>query len=887
MNIDQLRQGLEQAFHKENHRIVFWYDPEQSFADEVSSLGLDNVQILNMSDESALGTKLKLELRDTQGKYLLYFPSAEPDVENDWLLDIKLYSRCFYADRFSIIFNGLGLQRQSLREFLSKRGSFLASKARISALKRYVQPDADESDLDMAMIAAVTKAESCDLVHVILALADEAVNDDLGLETNPASLNELEKYDLVPALVTALQAEIGYPASVEELNGEAPFKLGHFFIRLLTTGFCESVGDVPGWAQALVMSSASSRATARALLSRWRDSSRYYKVFDAVSGWVATALRIKEKIGVFGSDQLSDVVTFEAVEQKIIVDLAVAIPQAPKTELERFRTMISVRLDGYWASKHKDDNTRRKYRTVYTALQAAIDLFSLRIQYDKGFHFESCEALYKAYEKDIFRFDMAYRHYCEASQRGHVEILKKLDDEVEHCYAYWYIDNLAKNWGDRIEAEQRLSNWHFPEVANQQNFYQDTVKPLFSKATKRRVVVVISDAFRYEAAMELRDRINDKRYSEATLSSQLGVVPSYTTLGMASLLPHKTLEYRDGSESSSKSSTSSKSASDDVFVDGQSSKGTLARTKILAAHGGLAVTAETIKGWSRNEGRDALRDQELVYVYHNVVDARGDSASTESETFMAVEHAIEELTELSRKILMHFNTSTVLITADHGFLFQQSKLEAADRSSLAEKPTNALKNKKRYVIGHDLPDTKDAWKGSTKATAGTISDTDFWIPKGANRFHFVGGSRFVHGGVMPQEIVVPVLTVKQLRGEKAEKRTKRKVGVISTKSTLKMVNNIQKFDLMQTEAVSDLVTAVTLSVAIYDGHSKVSSEETLSFDCATDSVTERVKQVRLSLSGTDFDRNKDYFLVLKDKDLNTEIERYKVTIDLAFTDDFF
>jgi hypothetical protein len=36
----------------------------------------------------------------------------------------------------------------------------------------------------------------------------------------------------------------------------------------------------------------------------------------------------------------------------------------------------------------------------------------------------------------------------------------------------------------------------------------------------------------------------------------------------------------------------------------------------------------------------------------------------------------------------------------------------------------------------------------------------FWIPKGANRFHFVGGSRFVHGGIMPQEIVVPVLTVK-------------------------------------------------------------------------------------------------------------------------------
>lgn len=201
-----------------------------------------------------------------------------------------------------------------------------------------------------------------------------------------------------------------------------------------------------------------------------------------------------------------------------------------------------------------------------------------------------------------------------------MDILKKLDEEVENCYAYWYIDHLARNWGERVEAEQRLDCWKIADVPNQQNFYRTQVKPLLNSATKRRIVVIISDAFRYEAAVELRDRINEKRYSEATLSSQLGVVPSYTTLGMASLLPHQTLEYKE-------------TAGDDVWVDGQSSKGTAARSKILAAYNGLAVTAETVKGWSRDEGREALKDHELIYVYHNVIDARGDSASTESETF--------------------------------------------------------------------------------------------------------------------------------------------------------------------------------------------------------------------------------------------------------------
>ena len=115
MNESQLKEGLLKAFESEGHRLVFWYDPEADFQDEVTGLALPDVQVMNMQSESALATKLKLELEDTTGKYLLYFPYAEPDEDRDWLLDIKLYSRCFYADRISIIFNDLELQQQGLR----------------------------------------------------------------------------------------------------------------------------------------------------------------------------------------------------------------------------------------------------------------------------------------------------------------------------------------------------------------------------------------------------------------------------------------------------------------------------------------------------------------------------------------------------------------------------------------------------------------------------------------------------------------------------------------------------------------------------------------------------------------------------------------------------
>ncbi|MEH6387438.1 MAG: BREX-1 system phosphatase PglZ type A [Pseudomonas profundi] len=874
MDSKQLTQGLQQAFFKEGHRIVFWYDPERAFADVLGDLELPDVHLLDMQDASTFETKLKLELDDTHGKYLLYFPQAEPDAQDDWLLDIKLYSRSFYADRMSLIFNELGLQQQSLRDHLRQRERFLASRARLSALGRLVAPETNEDELDLAMIAVVLGSNTNDIATLLFTMAEQTVAQDTGLEVNPAAVADLVKFGLIGSFLEAMREEVGYPASDAQVSGQEPFLLGNLLLRLLVTGYCESIGDVPPWAVALAIPSANARATSRALMSRWRDSSRFYPCYDVISAWVGHALQIDRKITELPLETLADVATFEAVEKQIIIDLARAIPNAARSDLAQFSRIIALRQDNYWASRHKDDEVRRRYRLIYRALSAAIDLFDLRQRFPDGFHYPSCEALYQAYCSELFRFDLAYRHYAAAAQRAHVEILKPLDEAVEHCYAYWYIDQLGRAWGDRVEAEARLAAWSIPDVPGQQQFFSHWIKPLQDGARAKRIVVIISDAFRYEAAAELVDNINQKRYSEARLGSQLGVLPSYTTLGMASLLPHKTLEYRDN-------------VNDDVFVDSQSSKGSAARNKILAAHGGMAVSAEQLKQWSRDEGREALRDQQLVYVYHNVVDARGDSASTESETFYAVEHAIEELTELTRKVLMHFNTSTVIITADHGFLFQLSKLEAADRTSLAEKPANALKSKKRYVIGPNLPSVNDAWSGSTRATAGTLSDTQFWIPKGANRFHFVGGARFVHGGAMPQEIVVPVVTVHQLRGEKAEKRTKRKVSVISPKSALKMTANIQSFDLMQTEPVSPQRLPVTVAAAIYHGEQMVSSEEVLTFDCDNDVMSERVKRIRLSLAGSDFDRKTDYFLIIRDKDQNTEMERYRVTIDLAFTDDFF
>ncbi len=82
--------------------------------------------------------------------------------------------------------------------------------------------------------------------------------------------------------------------------------------------------------------------------------------------------------------------------------------------------------------------------------------------------------------------------------------------------------------------------------------------------------VVISEAFRFQTAAELVDELNGRSRVKARLEAMLGVLPSYTALGMASLLPHQRLAYKGN-------------ASLDVTVDGQLSSTLEQVLAILAA----------------------------------------------------------------------------------------------------------------------------------------------------------------------------------------------------------------------------------------------------------------------------------------------------------------
>ncbi|MEC5211133.1 uncharacterized protein (TIGR02687 family) [Psychrobacter sp. PL15] len=885
MQINELIEGIKSKL--EQSRIVFWHDPEHSFQEDIDQITAslsgsdsdklkdtnilpDSITVLNMADESVLAVKKRIEIDEPQQSFLLYFSEAEPTPESDWLLDIRLYSEPFFADRSSMLLNELSIPKMSLREHIRQRNAFFGSKKRTASLKKWVSENEDELSLDRKMMAVVVNADSAELDSIILSLLNEYANNiDSDIGETPL-WDSLVKFGLDSSFWSYLETAFGYITQEPSLTD--------FTLKLFCTDFWRHIESIDrNWLSNNVLKTASGQSNAMAFMSSWRDSRTYAVSYENISGLLASKLEIKDKSVSCSPMQLLECQTFEEVEQNIIVGLVDDLIDESRTiDSAHFDSIISRRLLSHW-TKSKED-----YKFIYNAIGNAKVLMQLRNDYIDGFHFGSAKEMYAAYTERLFKFDQAYRLFSEnvnyTFSKGS-EILRKLNGAIENLYVNWYLRQLGLSWDKHLEDEKLLDSWKIKDIPNQYDFYNKQVQSLLSGTQIKRVFVVISDALRYEVANELDSIINSEKRFKSEISTQLGVLPSYTQLGMASLLPHKTLGYNDKGNSA-------------VYVDGFSSQGLDNRNKILQKVGGIAVKSTELMNWNNEEGRDKVRDAKVVYIYHDTIDATGDNPSNEHKTFKACRDAINELKDLVSRIINRLNGSRVIITADHGFLFQNNKLTGSDKTAFDVKELNTIEAKKRYVIGYGLPSDSTRWKGLLSNTANGETDlepeVEFILPKSSQRFHFSGGAQFVHGGAMLQEICVPVIQVRELQKEQVAKYEKRAVGIISEKQSIKLVNNIDKITFIQTDIIDSEFIPRKLEIFIVDSEGMlVSSKETIVFDSSSENMNERKRDATFKLIGSSFDRNSKYTLILQDSETNTEYQRYSVTIDLAFHDEFF
>jgi uncharacterized protein (TIGR02687 family) len=400
------------------------------------------------------------------------------------------------------------------------------------------------------------------------------------------------------------------------------------------------------------------------------------------------------------------------------------------------------------------------------------------------------------------------------------------------------------------------------------------VKPFLNDGKK--VYVVISDALRYEIGEELASAINHEDRYDASVEANCAMLPSYTQLGMAALLPHQSLALAGDSSGM-------------VFVDQQNSSGTANREKILqkVRTDATAIQAEDFLSLSADNTRSFVKENSVVYIYHNRIDATGDKKDTEERVFEAAEETIKELVQIIKK-LNAGNATNMIITADHGFIYQNSAVDESDFSTIQPKGDEIFYLNRRFVIGKGLA-ASDGLRKFTTQELGLIGEVEVQIPNTTSRLRLSGsGSRYVHGGATLQEVVIPVILVNKKR-----ERNLANVEVNVIQNATKIITTSQfSVTLYQVEPINDKLQSRQIRVAVYDRENHcISDQQEILFDSISENSHDREHKIRILLTReADRVENQDVFLKLEEKIPNTEhyreYQKVTYTIRRTFTPDF-
>lgn len=833
LNLKQIIDRLNAEFKGDTRKLVFWYDDKAEFAEDIESVELENAKVYLLKPDNTFITKRFLEREDTTTNYLVYAPFPKPDVKENHLEDTMLYSKRFFADRASLLSVDLGIE-EKYKPIIEKHIKFFASKERTQRFYDLEIENFNEENILVGLLSAICRTRTCSFEEVVRVLITDGT-----LEDNKF-LEEMEKYDLLNSFWKLCEQQFGYTDPKPTLE--------KLMVTMFVTSTARQLGcDVPqGWKSFVSYKS----GNIIAFLDNLMNSVLYSGRFGELSKHVGDGLNVMMSFAGMQPEELTDVDSFIAADQvlvKWIVERLTAEDTGAKLDRITIPELCEKRMKMHFGNK-----TKKTYQLLLSAYHL---ISAANYHCPDGF-----KKIIKQYQESDYKIDQEYRKFYysfdQLEDTGAFEGLRTL---VENIYTNEFLGKIMPKWNEGIQESAA-----FQEIPLQRNFYSRYVRN-----AKERTVVIISDAMRYEVGQELFKRMMDDPKCTAKFETQLSVLPSYTRLGMASLLPHSTLTMTDDF----------RVLADDVLCDNLAGRQT-----VLQKHqaNGVCVQFDDIKSLKKNELRDIFTGMQVVYVYHNQIDARGDKANTEDEVFVACEEAIQEIMDLIRKISTNANTYRFLITSDHGFIYKRDKLSESDKiGAISDK--NAFINR-RFIVAPAAVIDEGVQNISMGRILGNEDQKVVSFPVSSNVFKVPGGGQnFVHGGSSPQEMLVPVLDIKMERGHMETRPAQ--IALVSI--VQKITNLITTMDFIQSDAVSDTVKKTTYKMYfISEDNEKISNENTYVADNRDADPQKRIFRMRFTFKNKKYDKNKQYYLVVYDDATGIEAFRHPVIMDLAFADDF-
>lgn len=431
-----------------------------------------------------------------------------------------------------------------------------------------------------------------------------------------------------------------------------------------------------------------------------------------------------------------------------------------------------------------------------------------------------------AYQRVWFRIDQLYRlsteaYYKLAPDSKLFDAMQMAKKNVDLHYAKT-ANRMNLEWTKCITESGGVGNIH---LLRQQDFFEKKVEPV-----QKKIVVIISDALRYEVADELMSTMA-KRKHVAHLDAALAMLPTETKFCKPALFPHNHLKLYG------KEDEQDMSVDDKILADRESRNAQLLSFKDNAE----CVNYEKVSKYDQEVNREIFKHP-LVYVMHDKIDhdSHGAPASVVVES---CRQTIKELDTLIHKIHETYNVTQVIVISDHGFLFNDIDFEDKDKQKINE---DALEKKSRYYLTNSDEPVNGITKYKLEDVSGieNANGVNVAIPTGTNRLYAPGGDYiFAHGGGSMQEMIIPVLISEYERED-----TKQSVNVMILDRKLSIQASRLRFKLLQTEAVSMDKRGRIVTCALYNGDEAVTPIKTYPLDKTAPSLDDRKIQVDLTLN---------------------------------------
>ena len=460
MKAEQVDQALLQKFVTEGVRLVFWHDPNGEFVDYVEdglSGDIADVQVLDVAEAGGLSAKLRLEREDPTGKYLVYSQGEVPQAEEDWLLDIRLYSAQFHADVTSLWLQELGLSRLSLRDHLKARAVFLGNQERRKKLARLIGAKDDEAALDLKMMAVLVGSQVASPFEVLRTLCHghnlgQAGEDAFDLGEPPEVMASFEKMGLLDRFWELMRSEFAYAVEAPSIAG--------LLRQLFVSELLYQTDGASMRSLAHHQLPTAGRRNAVVFLTQWRDSSGTARSYDAAAASVASEQKVSDSLASYGLDAIKDVYTFWEAEKRVVSSLKERLlSEVQSVDVESVSALASERKAGHWLSGPGSEAAdRRAIADAYDAIVAAAELFGLHREHRHSLSFEAPGDLFAAYQKDLHRFDRLYRRFCTLAKPSlgqGWDLLKTLAEEVERVYAQGFLQPMGIEWSQLLDEGAR------------------------------------------------------------------------------------------------------------------------------------------------------------------------------------------------------------------------------------------------------------------------------------------------------------------------------------------------------------------------------------------------------------------------------------------------